>query len=73
MWVRLGWFNDTVQGIKKQISNVAEYAALGTDFGMLTDSSFTSYVRFDFFRRIVADIVGDYVEKGEYDLNTANK
>ncbi len=31
------------------------------------DCSFSSYVRFDFFRRILCDYVGDLVEKGEYD------
>jgi glucuronate isomerase len=39
---------------------------------MLTDSrSFSSYVRFDFFRRILCDFVGNLVEKGEYDINSA--
>ncbi len=68
--VRVGaawWFNDTVLGIKKQIETIAEYAALGTNLGMLTDSrSFASYARFDFFRRLLADVVGNWVENGEY-------
>lgn len=43
------WFNDTVSGIKRQLETVSEYAVLGTNLGMLTDSrSFSSYVRFDF-------------------------
>lgn len=66
------WFNDTVQGIRKNLSVLAEYAALGTNYGMLTDSrSFSSYSRFDFFRRILSDYLGDLVEKGEYDLAAA--
>lgn len=66
------WFNDTVSGIKRQLDTTAEYAALGTNFGMLTDSrSFSSYVRFDFFRRILADYIGDMVERGEYDPQSA--
>ena len=69
--VRMGaawWFNDTVQGIKRNLSTIAEYSALGTNLGMLTDSrSFSSYCRFDFFRRIVSDYVGGNVESGEYD------
>ena len=73
--VRMGaawWFNDTVEGIRKNISTISEYSALGTNFGMLTDSrSFSSYVRFDFFRRILADHLGNLVEKGEYDLSSA--
>ena len=73
--VRVGaawWFNDTVLGIRKQLETVAEYAALGTNLGMLTDSrSFASYARFDFFRRILADLVGGYVERGEYAMEQA--
>ena len=73
--VRVGaawWFNDCLQGIRKQLETIAEYAVLGTSLGMLTDSrSFASYVRFDFFRRILASFVGDLVDKGEYDLAAA--
>lgn len=73
--VRVGaawWFNDTVGGIRSQLRNIAEYTVLGEHVGMLTDSrSFASYARFDFFRRILADEVGGYVERGEYDLAAA--
>ena len=69
--VKLGaawWFNDTVSGIKRQMETAAEYSALGTQYGMLTDSrSFSSYVRFDFYRRILSSIIGERVENGEYD------
>ena len=75
--VRIGaawWFSDTVLGIRKQLETVAEYAVLGTNLGMLTDSrSFASYARFDFFRRILADVVGGYVARGEYDAEQAKK
>ncbi|MBQ4113673.1 MAG: glucuronate isomerase, partial [Clostridia bacterium] len=75
--VRVGaawWFNDTVEGIRRQIKITAEYAVLGTSLGMLTDSrSFASYARFDFFRRILADVVGEWVEKGEYAMEHAQK
>ena len=68
------WFNDTLAGIKKNIEIVCEYAALGSSLGMLTDSrSFASYVRFDFFRRILADFVGQKVEDGEYCMEHAKK
>lgn len=61
------WFNDTVEGIRKNLSVIAEYGVLGNMLGMLSDSrSFSSYVRFDFFRRIACDYVGDKVERGEY-------
>ena len=73
--VRVGaawWFSDTVLGIRKQLETVAEYAVLGTNLGMLTDSrSFASYARFDFFRRILADLVGGYVARGEYPMEHA--
>ena len=66
------WFNDTVRGINRQLETVSEYAVLGTNLGMLTDSrSFSSYVRFDFFRRILASFVADKVDKGEYDEKSA--
>ena len=68
------WFNDTLAGIRKNIETVAEYAALGSSLGMLTDSrSFASYVRFDFFRRILADFVGEKVENGEFCYSHAEK
>lgn len=66
------WFNDTVQGIRKNLSVIAEYSALGTNYGMLTDSrSFSSYVRFDFYRRLLSDFLGELVVKGEYDFDAA--
>jgi glucuronate isomerase len=73
--VRMGaawWFNDTVEGIRRNLSAISEYSALGTNLGMLTDSrSFSSYVRFDFFRRILAEHLGALVGKGEYDMTAA--
>ena len=75
--VRVGaawWFNDSVEGIRRQLRLTAEYAALGTNLGMLTDSrSFASYARFDFFRRILADVVGEWVEQGEYAMEHAER
>lgn len=68
------WFNDTVQGIRKNLSVIAEYSVLGTNYGMLTDSrSFSSYARFDFFRRILSNYLGELVEKGEYDEAAAKE
>lgn len=73
--VRMGaawWFNDTAEGIRRNLSAIAEYAVLGTNLGMLTDSrSFSSYARFDFFRRILCNYIGDLAEKGEYDMGAA--
>lgn len=73
--VRMGaawWFNDTLNGIKRNLHSIAEYSVLGTNLGMLTDSrSFSSYSRFDFFRRILADYIGGKAEAGEYDEKSA--
>lgn len=73
--VRMGaawWFNDTIEGIGKNIKTIAEYSALGSNLGMLTDSrSFSSYVRFDFFRRLLSDYLGKLVEKGECDMESS--
>ena len=75
--VRMGaawWFNDTACGIRENLSRIAEYACLGTHTGMLTDSrSFSSYSRFDFFRRLLCDYVGGLVERGEYDMAAARR
>lgn len=65
------WFNDTVGGIRRQLETVSEYAVLGNNLGMLTDSrSFSSYVRFDFYRRILSSFIADKIDKGEYDENS---
>ncbi len=75
--VRMGaawWFNDTVEGIRKNLKTISEYSCLGNNLGMLTDSrSFSSYCRFDFFRRILCDYVGNLVMKGEYDKESATQ
>ena len=75
--VRMGaawWFNDTVEGIRRNLKIISEYSSLGNNLGMLTDSrSFSSYCRFDFFRRILCDYVGRLVEVGEYDEGSATQ
>lgn len=63
------WFNDTVNGVRNNLLQISEYACLGTNLGMLTDSrSFSSYSRFDFFRRILCSFVGEKIDDGEYGL-----
>ena len=59
------WFNDTKEGMERQISNLAAESVLGNFVGMLTDSrSFFSYARHDYFRRILCNVIGTWVEKG---------
>ena len=68
------WFCDHKRGIKEEIEIIAENSSLGSFLGMLTDSrSFLSYARHDYFRRILSDILGDWVKGGEYDEESAEK
>lgn len=61
------WFNDTKGGMTAHLSTLAEYSVLGNFIGMLTDSrSFTSYIRHDYFRRLLCDFVANQVNSGEY-------
>ena len=61
------WFNDTKDGMEAQMKSLASVGLLGNFVGMLTDSrSFLSYVRHDYFRRILCNLIGNWVEKGEY-------
>jgi glucuronate isomerase len=59
------WFNDQIDGIEKQMKDLANAGLLSHFIGMLTDSrSFLSYVRHDYFRRILCNLLGDWVESG---------
>lgn len=61
------WFNDTKTGMVDQMTNLANLGVLGTFAGMLTDSrSFLSYTRHEYFRRILCNLIGSWVENGEY-------
>ncbi len=61
------WFNDNKQGMKNQLTSLANLGILGNFVGMLTDSrSFLSYARHEYFRRILCELIGSWVENGEY-------
>ena len=61
------WFNDTKSGMEEQMKSLANLGILGNFIGMLTDSrSFLSYTRHDYFRRIMCNLIGNWVENGEY-------
>lgn len=61
------WFNDHKAGMVKQMTAFANAGLLGNFLGMLTDSrSFLSYPRHEYFRRILCDLLGTWVENGEY-------
>lgn len=67
------WFNDHSAGIKKQMISLANGGLLGNFVGMLTDSrSFLSYPRHEYFRRILCDLIGQWVEDGEYPMDEKN-
>ena len=60
---------DVLFGIEpyQQMKTLARLGLLGNFIGMLTDSrSFLSYTRHDYFRRILCNIIGQWVEDGEY-------
>jgi len=60
------WFLDQKDGITKQINALSNMGLISTFIGMLTDSrSFLSYPRHEYFRRILCNIFGEEIEKGE--------
>ncbi len=61
------WFNDNKTGMQEQMISLANQGLLGNFIGMLTDSrSFLSYTRHEYFRRILCELIGGWVENGEY-------
>lgn len=61
------WFNDTEQGMLRQMETLADHGLLMNFVGMLTDSrSFVSYPRHEYFRRILCNYVGEQVELGKF-------
>jgi glucuronate isomerase len=61
------WFNDHRKGMTDQMTSLANEGMLADFVGMLTDSrSFLSYARHEYFRRILCDLIGGWVENGEY-------
>lgn len=70
------WFNDQKDGMEAQLRALGNLGVLGGFIGMLTDSrSFLSYPRHEYFRRILCNLIGEWVEQGQYpnDLNTLGK
>ncbi|WP_437887936.1 glucuronate isomerase [Phytobacter sp. V91] len=60
------WFNDTHRGMVNQLITLADQGLLSNFIGMLTDSrSFVSYTRHDYFRRILCNLIGSWVDRGE--------
>lgn len=61
------WFNDNKTGMIEQMTSLANLGNLSGFVGMLTDSrSFLSYTRHEYFRRILCNLIGGWVENGEF-------
>lgn len=59
------WFNDTAEGMRQQLATMAQQSLLANFTGMLTDSrSFLSYPRHEYFRRVLCQLLGEWVEAG---------
>lgn len=70
------WFNDTRQGMRRQLETFAEESLLPNFVGMLTDSrSFLSYPRHEYFRRTLCELFGEWAERGQIpdDANAIGK
>jgi len=70
------WFLDQKDGMTKQMNALSNMGLLSRFVGMLTDSrSFLSYPRHEYFRRILCNLFGDEIEKGELpnDINWTGK
>ena len=66
------WFNDQRDGMEQQMKSLANLGLLSQFVGMLTDSrSFLSFLRHEYFRRILCNLIGKWVENGEYPMNEA--
>lgn len=77
--VQLGaawWFCDHKNGMERQIEASSDVGLIATSVGMLTDSrSFLSFPRHEYYRRILCNKIGEWVENGEYpcDMNYLQK
>ncbi|MFV9568895.1 glucuronate isomerase, partial [Thermoanaerobacter mathranii] len=60
------WFNDNKDGMIEQMKALANTGLLSRFIGMVTDSrSFLSYTRHEYFRRILCNLLGEWVENRE--------
>ncbi|MFH0784995.1 MAG: glucuronate isomerase [Pseudomonadota bacterium] len=60
------WFNDQKDGMVRQLNALSNMGLLSRFVGMLTDSrSFLSYPRHEYFRRVLCNLFGGDMERGE--------
>jgi len=69
------WFHDSPMGIAEQLETVASIDLLANHAGMVSDSrKLVSYgSRFELFRRTLADVVGEMVERGRIPYENAER
>ncbi|MEO6229123.1 MAG: glucuronate isomerase [Ferruginibacter sp.] len=66
------WFLDQKDGMTKQLNALSNMGLLSKFVGMLTDSrSFMSFPRHEYFRRLLCNIFGEEIERGELPDNEA--
>ncbi len=64
------WFLDQKDGMEKQLDVLSNFGLLSRFVGMVTDSrSFLSFPRHEYFRRILCNVLGDEIQKGELPNN----
>jgi len=60
------WFLDQKDGMTKQLNALSNMGLISCFVGMLTDSrSFLSFPRHEYFRRILCNLLGEEIKKGE--------
>ncbi len=59
------WFNDQLDGMKKQLEVLSQMGVLSLFVGMVTDSrSYLSFPRHEYFRRLVCEHIGQMMADG---------
>ncbi len=65
-WGSAWWFLDQKDGMTQQLNVLSNMGLISCFIGMLTDSrSFLSFPRHEYFRRILCNLFGNEIEKGE--------
>jgi glucuronate isomerase len=60
------WYLDQKDGMEKQLNALSNMGLISCFIGMLTDSrSFLSFPRHEYFRRILCQLIGQEVQRGE--------
>jgi glucuronate isomerase len=66
------WFLDQKEAIEWQLNALSNVGLLSRFVGMLTDSrSLMSYPRHEYFRRVLCDLLGREIERGEIPMDEA--